>query len=262
MSLESEAKKHVIELLEKGVRLDGRKLLEYRKPLKVNYGVSVNAEGSASVQIGETLVFAGVKLAIEQPYPDTPDEGLLMVGAELLPLANPRFEMGPPGIEAIELARIVDRGIRESGFIDLKKLCIEPGEKAWAVLIDICPINDAGNLFDASALAAFAALKNAVFPAVVDDKVDYGTKTNKKLPLIDVNPMSVTVFKIGDHFILDPTTEEQELYDARLTVVSMSDGRLCALQKGGDVPLSADDVQKMVKIGIQYGKELRKLVIK
>jgi len=42
----------------------------------------------------------------------------------------------------------------------------------------------------------------------------------------------------------------------------MSDGRLCALQKGGDVPLSADDVQKMVKIGIQYGKELRKLVIK
>ncbi|RLE44655.1 RNA-binding protein [Candidatus Woesearchaeota archaeon] len=262
MNLESETKKHVIELLGKGIRLDGRKLLEYRKPLRVNYGISVNAEGSASVQIGETLVFAGVKLAIEQPYPDTPDEGLLVVGAELLPLANPRFEMGPPGIEAIELARIVDRGIRESGFIDLKKLCIEPGEKAWAVMIDICPINDAGNLFDASALAAFAALRNTVFPAVVDGKIDYGTKTNKKLPLTDANPVSVTVFKIGDHFIIDPTTEEQELYDARLTVASMSDGRLCALQKGGDAPLSADDIQKMVKIGIQYGKELRKLVIK
>jgi len=261
-NLESETKKHVIDLLGKGMRLDGRKPLEYRKPLKVSYGVSVNAEGSARVQIGETVVFAGVKLAIEQPYPDTPDEGLLMVGAELLPLANPKFEMGPPSIEAIELARVVDRGIRESGFIDMKKLCIEPGEKAWSVMIDICPINDAGNLFDASALAAFAALKNAVFPAVVDGKIDYGTKTNKKLPLTDANPVSVTVFKIGDYFIVDPTTEEEELYDARLTVASMGDGRLCALQKGGDVALSADEISRMVNIGIQYGKELRKLVVK
>ena len=35
------------------------------------------------------------------------------------------FDIGRPGIEAIELARVIDRGIRESGFIDFKKLCIK-----------------------------------------------------------------------------------------------------------------------------------------
>jgi len=90
-------------------------------------------------------VFAGVKLEIGTPYPDTPDEGGLMINTELIPLSNPEFESGPPGIQAIELSRVVDRGIRESKAIDMKKLCIEPKEKVWTVIVDIIPINDEGN---------------------------------------------------------------------------------------------------------------------
>ena len=67
------------------------------------------------------------------PYSDTPDEGSLMVGAEFLPMASSDFEMGPPGVDAIELARVVDRSIRESEAIDMKKLCIETGKKMWIV---------------------------------------------------------------------------------------------------------------------------------
>lgn len=175
-------KKNIIKSLEKGIRYDGRNLLDYREVI-VEPNAIKNAEGSARVKIGETEVIVGVKLDVGKPYPDTQDEGALMVGAELYPLSNPDFELGPPGIEAVELARVIDRGIRESKAINQKELCIKEGEKVWMVIIDICTINDAGNLFDASSLATLAALKCARFPEYKDDKIDYKVKQKKKFRL-------------------------------------------------------------------------------
>ena len=251
-----ELRTHIISLLNADTRLDGRKLTEYRKPIEVEYGIIKTAEGSARVKIGETEVIVGVKMEVGEPYPDTPDEGTIIVGAELLPLSNPEFELGPPGIQAIELARVVDRGIRESKAINFKKLCIESGKKVWLLLIDICPLNDAGNLFDAASLAALAALKDAKFPKFDGEKVDYKEKTDKKLPL-EKMPIAVTVIKIGHKFIVDPDIEEEKAVDARLTVSSIEDGTLCALQKGGDYPLTIEDIDKMLDIGIEKGKQLR-----
>lgn len=255
-------KKHVLELLDKDTRLDGRKALEYRKPVEVKIGISKNAEGSCQVTIGETVVMTGVKLAVESPYPDTPDEGCLMVTVELLPMSNPEFESGPPGIQAIELARLVDRCIRESKIIDMKKLALITGEKVWSVMIDVCPINDAGNLFDAAILSAVVALKNTVFPTLEKGEVvNYKEKTSKKLPLdLKKDPLSVTVWKIGKYFIVDSTIEEKKVMDARLTVATLADGKLCALQKGGDTPLTVDEIMKMIDIGIDKCKELRKYI--
>src|SRR3989338_6015257 len=226
-------REHIIKLFDSNTRLDGRKFTEYRKPLSLDINVVNTAEGSARVRIGKTDVIVGVKAEVMEPYPDMPDQGSIQVGAEFLPLSNPDFELGPPGMEAIELARVVDRGIRESKCIDFKKLCIKEGEKAWVLVIDICTINDAGNLFDASALAAIAALKNVKFPEYKDEKIDYKKKTGKGIELKDM-PLSVTVSKIGSSFIIDPDSEEEKVVDARLTVASLSDGTLCALQKGGD----------------------------
>lgn len=251
-----ELRNHIINLLNAGVRLDGRKLTEYREHVEVEYGVVKTAEGSARVKIGETEVIVGIKMEVGEPYPDTPDEGTIIVGAELLPLSNPEFELGPPGIQAIELARVVDRGIRESKAINFKKLCIEPGEKVWLLLIDACPLNDAGNLLDAASLAALAALKDTKYPAFDGEKVNYKEKTDKRLPL-EKMPIAVTVIKIGSKFIVDPDIEEEKVIDARLTVASIEDGTLCALQKGGDFPLTIEDIDKMLEIGIEKGKELR-----
>ncbi|MBW2982020.1 exosome complex protein Rrp42 [Candidatus Woesearchaeota archaeon] len=255
--MNEELKAHIIDLLNKGTRLDGRGPLEYRKPVKVEYDVSKSAEGSAKVIIGETEMITGVKMAIETPYPDTPDKGNLMVGAELSPLANPEFESGPPSIEAIELARVVDRGIRESKAIDADKLCIEKGEKVWSVMIDLAPINDAGNLFDVASLSALAAVKNAKFPKLEDGAVNYLEKTKNTLPLTK-EPISVTICKIGKHFIVDPSTEEEKIIDARLTVAVGEDGNLYALQKGGETPLTEEEILQMVDIAADKTKELRK----
>ena len=251
-----ELRTHIISLLNSQTRLDGRKATEYRGPIEIEYGVIKTAEGSSRVKIGETEVMVGIKLEVGEPYPDTPDEGTIIVGAELLPMSNPDYELGPPGIKAIELARVVDRGIRESKALDFKKLCIEKKEKIWMVIIDICPINDAGNLFDAASLGAIAALKNTKFPAFNGEKVDYKNKTDKKLQLEKV-PIGVTVVKIGNNFIVDPDIDEEKVIDARLTVSSMENGELCALQKGGDHPLTQEEISQMLDIGIEKGKELR-----
>ncbi len=250
-------KEHLLNTLKKGSREDGRSFTSYR-PITVETGISPkSAEGSARVTIGETEVVVGIKTEIGQPYSDKPDEGSIMVNAELLPLSSPEFESGPPNINSIELSRVVDRSIREGKALDFKKLCIRSGEKMWIILIDIYPLNDDGNLFDAAALAALVALKDAKFPKLVEDKIQYGELSNEKLPL-QCFPVSCTVFKIGDSFIVDPGKTEEAQMDARLTVAFLENGNICALQKGGDKGLSFEDINKMVEIAQEKTEELRR----
>ncbi|MEK6886729.1 MAG: RNA-binding protein, partial [Nanoarchaeota archaeon] len=129
-------KRKIIDMMAKGLRLDGRNADEFRK-IKVEYGITKSAEGSARVTLGDTIVIAGVKMEVAKPYPDTPNQGGLMVGAELLPMSSPEFESGPPSDWAVEVARVVDRGVRESHAIDVQKLVIRKGELAWNVIVDI-----------------------------------------------------------------------------------------------------------------------------
>lgn len=259
--MQNELKEYLLALFTKNIRKDGRKLDEYRKPIKIEYDISPkSAEGSARVIIGKTEVIAGVKMDVGEPFPDSPDKGVLIVGAELLPLSSPEFEPGPPSMKAIELSRVIDRGIRESKAIDLEKLCIKKGEKTWMLFIDIYPINDSGNLFDAANLAAMAALKNAKFPKYdeKEGKVIYDEKTNKKLP-IGKTVVSCTVLKIGENFLIDPTYEEEDISDARLTV-TFSNNKIHAMQKGGNEALSHEEIMRIIDIAIEKSKELEKLL--
>jgi exosome complex component RRP42 len=121
-------KEYLVNLAENGKRADGRKFDDFRN-ISIETGVISKAEGSARVKIGNTQVISGIKMDIGEPYSDSPESGVMTTAAELIPLASPDFEAGPPRENAIELARVVDRGIRESELIEVDKLCIEPGEK-------------------------------------------------------------------------------------------------------------------------------------
>jgi len=257
MIINKEMKQHIADALKANLRFDGRKTDEYRE-IKVEYDIAKSAEGSAKVSIGDTVVMAGVKLTVETPYPDTPDEGMLMVNAEFMPMASPDFEMGPPSIESIELARVIDRGIRESKAIDVKKLCIKPVEKAWSVSVDLITINDEGNLLDCASLAALAALKVATFPKLNEDgSLDYKEKTKDKLPIVK-EPVMVTVHMIGDEMFVDPMIAEQKSSDARLSVSAIDDKTMCAMQKSGEKAFTREQVDKIVELAIKKSKELRK----
>jgi len=250
------------EYLREGKRFDGRKPNEFRE-ISIETGVSKNAEGSARVKIGKTEVLVGVKMNVSEPYPDSPDKGNLMVTAELIPLSSPRFENGPPKFGAIELGRVIDRGIRESKFIELEKLCIKEGEKVWTVFIDIYSINDDGNLLDAAGIGALAALKNAKIPKydIKEGKVVYGEWTEKKIPLKKEIPISLTVHKIGENLLVDPTREEEDISETRVTMAS-SDGIISSMQKGLAVSLNIEEFNNILDLIEKTEREIFKKIEK
>lgn len=244
------------EFLREGKRFDSRKLDEFRS-IEIEKGVSKKAEGSARVKIGNTEVIVGIKMDVGEPYPDSQDQGNMMVTAELTPMSSDRFESGPPRIESIELARIVDRGIRETKMIDFKKLCIKEGEKVWTVFIDIYTINDDGNLLDAAGIAAFVALNDCRIPEYNEEKGKpiYGEWTKEKLP-IKYPILSCTIHKIGDNLILDPTREEEDASETRVTIAISDEGTIHAMQKGDSKELNIEEFYKIVDLAEKNFKDL------
>ena len=248
--------KYAIELLENGKRIDGRKFDEFRK-IVIEPNVIEKAEGSCRVRLGDTEVIAGVKMEIAEPFSDTPEEGILIVNAEFTPLASPDFESGPPSENAIELARVVDRGIRESKCINLEELCLIPKEKVWGVFVDIHIINHQGNLLDCAALAVLVALLNTKIPKVKNDEIVRG-EFDKPLPM-QFKPTTVTVCKIGDKFLIDPIFDEESVVETKISIAVREDNKICAIQKQGIRELSIGEIEKIIDIAFEKSAEIRKL---
>lgn len=239
-------KNSILKLIESEKRLDGRKFDEYRD-IKLETGIYERAEGSAAVKIGNTRVAVGVKTGTGEPYPDSPDKGVLITTAELVPMASPLFQPGPPNENAIELARVVDRGIRESKAIELEKLCITKEEEVGVVFLDVYVLDHDGNYLDTSALAAVAALHNAK------------TEQFGKLPVVK-KPITNTFIKVNGNILLDPSLEEEKVMDARLSITIEDSGNICAMQKAGSGSWSQEEVMKCVKLAGKKSIELRKLI--
>ncbi|RBQ22928.1 Exosome complex component Rrp42 [Candidatus Methanobinarius endosymbioticus] len=234
----------ITDLINNNQREDGRNLDEYRD-IGIETGIISKAAGSARVKIGNSQVIVGIKPQLGEPFPDTPDVGVLMTNGEMLPMADPKFEAGPPSEASVELARVVDRGIRE--IVDLEKLCIEPGKKVWMLFIDLHIIDFDGNLFDTATLAVLSALKNTKLPVakMVDDESVINEETTMDLPLRGTEAMC-TFVKIGENVVLDPSLDEEAILDARLSIGITDAGSICAMQKGGDKPLTKDDILEAV----------------
>jgi exosome complex component RRP42 len=254
MTLTSSIKRDFIyNLAKNGKRQDGRDLLKFRD-IKIETGLISKAEGSARVKIGNTQVIAGIKMDVGEPYPDTPESGVITTAAELNPLASPDFESGPPREDAIELARVVDRGIRESEVIELDKLCIEPKEKIWIVFIDIHIIDYDGNLFDAASIAALAAILTTIVPA---KRFELGE--DYPLPVKDP-PISCTSVKFNDVILFDPSLDEEQIAEARITVATDSNGHIRAMQKGLTGSYTVEEIKKIIKVSLDNGVEIRKIL--
>lgn len=249
--------KQIAQLIAKDNRLDGRGLNDYRE-IKLEQGLIERAEGSARVLLGKTEVLVGVKIETGEPFPDTPNDGVLTVNAELVPLASPTFEPGPPDENSIELARVVDRGIRESKCIDTEKLVIEAGKKVFVVFVDVYVLNHDGNLIDASALAAVAALLNTKMPNYEIEDGEVKIKPGYTQLPMKKHPITVTLAKIGDKLLVDPWLEEEQVMDARISMAIDDDENICAIQKGGSGYFEPKQVIEAAKIIKEKAKEMRK----
>jgi exosome complex component RRP42 len=258
MNVEAFLKRDYIQnLVREGKRIDGRGF-EDRRPIQINTSFCVEkSPGSAMVKIGETEVLAGVSLDVGEPYPDSPTAGVMTVSAEFRPIADPNFETGPPREDAIEVARVADRGIRESGTIDTEKLFIEE-DKVWVVFVDLHVLNNSGNLIDAAGIAAIASLLDARMPKYEDGKIIRG-EWGGKLP-ITCEPIPLTIAKVAGKLLVDPLLEEEYSMDARLTVTTTD--TVNAMQKGGVGSFTVAEVERAVDLAFSKADEIRKILRK
>lgn len=250
-------KSQIFDLLEQGKRVDGRAFDEPRE-LTIETNAIPKANGSARVKLGDSEVVCGVKIQPDRPFPDMGDKGIFICTAELLPLSHPSVETGPPGPDVIELARVVDRGIRESHMIDLSQLVIEKDKSVVGVFADNVVVDYDGNLFDTCAYAATAAVLSSKTPKweLKDDVPTLVEGQENDVPITTI-PVSITMGKIGNHIIVDPNADEWDSMDARITITTDSDGNICALQKGGNDGFSLDEIIRCGEISVKVGSQIR-----
>ncbi|RLN92973.1 hypothetical protein BBJ28_00024205, partial [Nothophytophthora sp. Chile5] len=154
------------------VRADGRELLQQRK-VRPSASSPPSSNASASSPSCNHRVIGNVHGEIVPPFPDRPSEGFLHFAVELSPMASPSFEASASAgrgaassVAAAELARLVERGVRESRALDTEALAVVAGEKVWAITCHVHVLDHGGNLVDAASLAAIAALMHYRRPEV------------------------------------------------------------------------------------------------
>jgi len=160
-TISSNEEAFILRALEKGLRVDGRRLLEVR-PIHIEFGAAV--PGTCELRLGQTRLLATATAELVEPYQDRPAEGLLQFSVEFSPMASPVFEPGRPSEAAVELTRLLERAIRKSQAIDVEALCVVPNKGVWSVRCDITVMDHRGNLTDAAVLAALAALRHLRLP--------------------------------------------------------------------------------------------------
>jgi exosome complex component RRP42 len=151
------------------------------------------------------------------------------------------------------------------------------------VFIDIHIIDYDGNLFDAASLAALAALYDCRMPIerlneedqqMYKEKLDqFGIKPIEEivkdkagneqkiltyyLPMREP-PISCTFAKFNNAVVVDPSLDEDEIAEARLTVATDSNGSIRAMQKGLNGSFTLDEIKKIIKDSLVTGNALRK----
>ncbi|MBN2150269.1 MAG: exosome complex protein Rrp42 [Candidatus Lokiarchaeota archaeon] len=256
-------KDYMLELLSRGTRLDGRGFLEYRE-IKIDAGPMLKADGSARVCIGDTQVCCGIKYETGKPFPDTPNEGVITAMAEFVPFASPMFESGPPDENAIELARVVDRGIRHSDLVDRSRLVITPGEEVFLLFVDLYYMMHNGNPWDTASLAALCALKTVMLPTLKEKEINgkkFHVPEGEPWSLnIQDYPVTITFAKIGDYLIVDPGLMEELISDARISYCINSKGLITSIQKNGSGAFTTEELVKTAKNARDIALRLQQMV--
>ncbi|KAL9693512.1 hypothetical protein quinque_012797 [Culex quinquefasciatus] len=243
------------------VRVDGRSLDEFRK-LRLNFG---SEWGSVHVSLGETRVLAQVSCEVVTPRATRPNEGTLFINVELGPMAAPHFEAGRMSEVGVQLNRILERAIKDSGCVDLESLCLVADEKVWDLRVDINVLNHEGNVIDCASIAALTALAHFKRPDVSlngEEVVIHTIYERDPIPIgINHFPICVSygIFNKGKLAVADPTYLEERVAEAKIVFGMNSYGELCGIHLGG-ITLTSSDL--LLKTAAKGAKRARTIVQK
>jgi exosome complex RNA-binding protein Rrp42 (RNase PH superfamily) len=241
-----------------GLRIDGRTPYDYR-----DIGFEFTRDDSSCMlSLGQTRVYASIEAKLGLPFSERPSEGSVRFQVEFSPSACSAFQGGRPGDDAIELARLIERGIRDSKAIDREALCVLQGRKVWHINVVLTVVDFNGNATDACGLAALAVLSVYRRPDVT---LGASAVAGSNEPLITVHsreekepvpltlhhlPLSVTFafFDDGTSIAVDPNLKEEEASSGRITIVVNAQNEICAIQKSVGSGITQDQTLRCIRI--------------
>ncbi|GIL92483.1 hypothetical protein Vretimale_19344 [Volvox reticuliferus] len=182
-------------------------------------------------------------------------------------MASPAFEPGRPGEDAIQIGRLIERGLRLSGAVDQEALCVIAGRKVWVLRVDCRVLDHGGNVLDAAFLSALAALMAFRKPEVEvggesgTEIVVHPPEVREPLPLtIHHLPVSVTfaLFQGGDMLVVDPTVKEAAAASGSCTVVMNPGREVCCVHKADGIGLTPEQFMRCVRLAADKTELLTK----
>ncbi|XP_013194741.1 exosome complex component RRP42 [Amyelois transitella] len=209
-------KVYILHGVQDDYRSDGRSNIDYR-PMELETDVVSHASGSARLRLANTDILVGVKTEIDVPSPDKPGLGKIEFFVDCSANATPEFE-GRGGEQlANSISNMMQKAYHSSQAFDLKQLCIFEGKQCWKLYVDILILECGGNLCDAVSLTVKAALFNTRIPFVKAALMDGGNVDLQlsddpfDCKLLDAGsaPLLVTLCKIGEKCVVDPSAEEE-----------------------------------------------------
>ncbi|KAI4308456.1 hypothetical protein L6164_031533 [Bauhinia variegata] len=250
------------------LRCDGRKRLTYR-PIYVETGIIPQANGSARVRMGATDVIASVKAELGRPSSLHPDKGKVSIHIDCSPTAEPSFE-GRGGEElsselsvALQLCLLGGKSGAGSG-IDLRSLVVVEGKVCWDLYIDGLVVSSDGNLLDCLGAAIKAALSNTGIPRVQvtadpssdeQPEVDISDEEFLQLDTSGI-PVIVTLTKVGRHYIVDATGEEESQMSSAVSISVNRQGHICGITKRGGAGLDPSIILDMISVAKHVSEQL------
>ncbi|XP_055588352.1 uncharacterized protein LOC129740634 [Uranotaenia lowii] len=259
--LSNSEKTFVQKAILESTRVDGRNLDEFRK-LRINFGAEW---GSVHVSLGETRVLAQVSCEVVPPRATRPNEGTLFINVELGPMAAAHFEPGRMSEAGVQINRILERAIKDSGCVDLESLCLVADEKVWNLRVDVNVLNHEGNIIDCASIAALTALAHFKRPDISlngEDVVIHTIYEKDPIPIgINHFPICVSygIFNKGKITVADPTYLEERVAEAKIVFGMNSYGELCGIHLGG-ITLTSSDL--LLKTAMKAANRARTIVQK
>lgn len=205
----------------------------------------------------------GIKPEIDVPHPNKPNEGKIEFFVDCSSNALLDFE-GRGGEElALEISNCLRITYSSPHAFDPKTLCILPKHQCWKLYVDILILQCAGNLYDAISLAVKCALFNTRIPRVSSALLDGG---NVDLVLsddpldcdrlnVDAVPVMVTICKIGEHCVVDPSIEE-EICSTGSIVVGVSGNNITSMKTVGGGSLHHETLTTCIELALSTSKIL------
>lgn len=267
-TLQEAEKVYIIHGAQDNFRSDGRECLDYRI-IELETDVIPNSNGSALVKVGETKLLAGVKAELTTPLSMCPSKGWIEISVESTPHANPEFEGRGGDDFSSDISQLLMQACNNEKLLDLKSLCIIPGQQVWVLYVDIMVLGYGGNLMDVASIATKAALFDTKIQSV---SVKYDDNNEPEIEIsddpydvvsLDVTnfPCFITLFRVGSEFIVDATREEEACSKAKLVLAVSPIEAVMVKEIGGPGSLHIESLSDILEVGHSMGLKLQKQIM-